>query len=459
MIERDGQILRALSPTGFEDWDALARSELFARATADGRLVATEVADEPAPSVAAPAAGEVAAVLRHERIPFVSYPYEWTFGMLRDAALLQLDLMEAALEEGLILKDATPYNVQWKGAQPTFIDVGSFERLRQGEPWAGYRQFCMQFLFPLMLTSFKGLPHQPYLRGCLAGITPVEMRGLMSFRDRFRRGTLSHVFLHARVDTRALKAAPGTDVKRELREAGFKAEFIKANVRRLERVVRRLEWDPGVSSWSEYGTTTSYDEEGAAAKARFVDDAVSSGRWTTVWDLGCNDGRFSRAAARHADHVVAVDSDAAVVERLYRSLRAEGSRSILPLTMSLADPSPPEGWRAAERRAMEARGRPNLTLCLALIHHVCITDNIPVGDFVAWLAELGGAIVIEFVDREDPMAAALLRRKAPGSNPDYRRDAFERHLAERFDVVRKLDIPAGERTLYFGHPRDAITAR
>lgn len=445
-------MLRVLSPKGLEDWSALCGSDLFARATAEGRLVATEMVNgaEELPDLPS---GRPAAVLRHERVPFLSYPYEWTFGMLRDAALLQLGLMLGALDEGLILKDASPYNIQWRGAEPVFIDVGSFERLREGEPWAGYRQFCMQMLFPLMLTAYKGVPHQPWLRGRLDGITADECRALLSFRDRFRPGTMSHVFLHARLERRQSERSAG--VKSELSRAGFRTELIRANVGRLEKIVRGLDWKVQSSNWSGYGTTTSYSEEGAEAKARFVNEVVATQSWGRVWDLGCNDGTFSRMAAKRAAHVVAVDSDPVVVEGLYRHLRSEGSRSILPLTMSLADPSPGLGWAGAERPPLEGRGRPDLTLCLALVHHLALTDNVPLGNFVRWLAGLGGAVVIEFVDREDPMAQSLLARKAPGSNPDYDRGHFERGLEECFDVKRRAEIPPGNRALYFGLPRRA----
>jgi ribosomal protein L11 methylase PrmA len=380
----------------------------------------------------------------------LSYPYEWTFGMLRDAALLQLDLMRDALEEGLILKDATPYNVQFRGAEPVFIDIGSFERLREGEPWVGYRQFCMQFLFPLMLTAYKGVAHQPLLRGRMDGITPAECRAMLSFRDRFRRGTTSHVFLHARLDRR--QADVTRDVRSEIRKAGFKTELIKVNVRKLQKIVTGLEWSVKGSTWSDYGATTSYTEEGAEQKARFVREVVATRSWGEVWDLGCNDGRFSRIAAERAEQVVAVDFDEVVVEGLYRALRAEGSRNVLPLTMSLSDPSPALGWRGAERPRLEDRGAPDLILALALVHHICITDNVPVADFVSWLAERGGAVVVEFVGRQDPMAAGLLARKVDGSNPDYAPDHFERCLREHFTIERQTRLAPGSRTLYYATP-------
>jgi ribosomal protein L11 methylase PrmA len=373
--------------------------------------------------------------------------------MLRDASLLQLGLMREALDEGLILKDATPYNIQFRGPRPVFIDVGSFERIREGEPWAGYRQFCMQFLFPLMLTAYRGILHQPLLRGRMDGIPPADCRAMLSFRDRFRRGTTSHVFLHARLDRR--QADVTRDVKTEIRRAGFKTELIKANVRKLEKIVRGLEWRVKGSTWSGYGATTSYTEEGAEEKMRFVSEVVATRRWGQVWDLGCNDGRFSRIAASEAEQVVAVDLDEVVVEGLYRSLRAEGVPNVLPLTMSLSDPSPALGWRGAERPRFEDRGRPDLVLALALVHHVCISDNVPVADLVRWLAERGGALIVEFVERADPMAAGLLARKAQGSNPDYDAAHFERCLREHFTVERQVTVPPGTRTLYYAVPPHA----
>jgi ribosomal protein L11 methylase PrmA len=439
-----GRVLRALSQDGLRDWTAFAESKLFAAAVAEGKLVATSRADD------APIAG-AAAVLEHERIPFVSYPYEWTFAMLRDAALLQLELLRRALDEDLILKDSSSYNVQWSGSRPVFIDVGSFEQLRAGEPWAGYRQFCMLYLNPLLLQAYKGVDFRPWLRGSLAGITPVEARRLLSFRDLFRRGVLTNVALHARLERKHSESQ--RDVKTELRRAGFKKELIVANVRRLEKLVRGLEWEPGSTEWSGYHATTSYDEGDAARKEAFVREVVHTRQWNLVWDIGCNEGRHSRIAAENARYVVALDGDGGVVDRFYRSLAAEGQTTILPLVADVTDPSPALGWHGLERQTLEARGRPELTLCLAVLHHVAIGGNVPVPEFLAWLAELRTALVIEFPTRDDPRVAALLMRKKAGAHPDYDREPFERSLAERFDVERTEELAGGTRVLYHANPR------
>lgn len=395
--------------------------------------------------------GRVAAVLEHERVPFISYPYEWPFGMLRDAALLQLELVERALSEDLMLKDSSPYNVQWRGTHPVFVDIGSFERLREGEPWAGYRQFCMLFLFPLLLQAYKGVPFQPWLRGRVGGITPEECRAVMSVRDLLRRGVLTHVFLHSALERR--KGGDGGRVRRDLRAAGFRKDLILANVRRLRRLVERLDAPAPSSLWRDYGAAGSYSDEDAGRKAEFVRAAAASRRWNLVWDIGCNVGHYARIAAEHARYVVAVDADAPVVEDLYRSLRAEEHGNVLPLVVDVADPSPGLGWRGRERRPLEERGKPDLTLCLALVHHVSISANVPVVEFLDWLRGLGSSIVVEFPTREDPMVESLLARKREGASPDYERPWFERCLEERFRIDEAVELPGGTRVLYRGEPR------
>ena len=396
-----------------------------------------------------------AGVLEHERIPFVSYPYEWTFSMLKDAALLQLDLNLAALEEGMILKDSTPYNVQFVGAKPVFVDVGSFERLRDGEPWVGYRQFCMMYLYPLLLQAAKGIEFHPWLRGSIGGITPAQMRGMVSFRDRFRKGFFLNVFMLSKLEAR--HADRGKEVKAEVKQAGFKKELIVANVRRMRKLVAGLSWDPPKGVWVGYGERNSYSDDDAKRKDEFVREVATSQRWGLTWDIGANNGRYSLIAEEGSDYVLAVDADQGPVELLHRDLRKEGDEKILTLTMNLADPSPSLGWRGLERKDLPARGKPDLVLALALIHHVTIAANVPVAEFVDWLAGLGTSLVIEFPTREDPMVKKLLGPKREGLHPDYERVNFERVLAAAFDVERRERSKSGTRLLYFARPKGTGT--
>jgi SAM-dependent methyltransferase len=425
------------------DFEALADSGLLG----DPRIVGTELAlGVEAPDGLLP--GAVAAVLRHERVPFVSYPYEWSFSMLKDAAMLQLDLMLDALECGLVLKDATPYNVQFVGSRPVFIDVGAFERLREKELWAGYRQFCALYLYPLLLQALTGIAFQPWLRGSLEGIGAGQVRAALSFRDRFRRGVWTNVHLFARLERRDSDARGARSAV-----AGAERQIIAANVRKLRRLINRLHWEPPAGVWVDYGVGGAYDERDAARKAAFVAAVVRASRWERIWDLGANTGTYSLIAARGAGHVVAIDADAGAIELLYRRLRAAGDETILPLTMDIADPSPSLGWRGRERRSLPERGRPDLVLVLALVHHLAIGASVPLREIVDWFAELGGTLVIEFPTREDAMVRKLLARKRSGLHADYDREHFERCLAGAFDVRRSEELAGGTRVLYHATPR------
>jgi hypothetical protein len=452
VFELDGKIFRGLTNEGRADWEAFAASGLLERLVEAGDLVETSAANPGA--LEALRAQEPdrhwVAALSHERVPFVSYPYEWTFEMLKDAALLQLRITREALASDLALKDATPYNVQWKGAAPVFIDVGSFERARPGEPWLGYRQFCMLFLYPLLLEAYKGIPFQPWLRGSLEGIHPSEARALLRGRDTLRGGVLKHVALHAKLEHS--HADGSKDTRRELREAGFGKELIEANLKGLEKLIRGLSGSSRPTEWSEYATTCSYSDEDTKVKEDLVRAAAHRRRRGLVWDLGANDGRYSHIAAEAADYTIALDVDHGVVERLYRALKSEGCQTILPLVGDVADPSPALGWRGRERLTLAKRGRPDLVLALALVHHLIIGRTIPMRQLVDWLADLGSELVVEFPDREDVMVRRLLARKRDGSHPDYNRTAFEDMLRARFAIVASTELPSGTRAIYHAAP-------
>jgi hypothetical protein len=438
------EVLRVFSPRGWEEWRALAATSLLARLQVEGSLVgAREVAVPEGASELLP--GGVAGALAHPRLPFVSYPYEWSFGMLRRAALLQLDVLLAALGEGLTLKDASPYNVQWRGRQPVFIDIGSFERRVPGDPWVGYLQFCQLFLYPLLLAARRDVRYHAWLRGSLEGITPDECRRLLRPRDLLRRGALVDVWLQSLLAARA--GDDDASVRREIRRSGLSTEMIVRNVRRLRRVVEGLRWRRTASTWSGYTGLGHYGGADRAAKRALVERAAARRPRRLVWDLGANTGEHACLVAPHAELVVAMDRDHLAVDLLYRRLAAEGPANVLPLVVDLLDPSPGIGWRLRERLPLADRGRPDLVLALALVHHLVLTGNVPVADLVDWLADLGAVVVVELVTNDDPMAQRLLRNKHD-DDLYYTVESFERCLAPRFTTVERLALCSGTRILY-----------
>lgn len=453
-----GKIYRGLSHDALVQWQQVADSPFAQRAMADGRLISTvQLAPdqvEQAGLAVQKAFGGIpwAGFVRHARIPFVSYPYEWSWSMLRDAALSQLDLLREAFDAGFTLKDGTLYNTQWRGTLPVFIDTVSLERWTPGLPWMGYRQFCQTGLFPLWLQSFWQCAFHPWLRGRLDGITPGEFSALCGWRDLFRRGVFVHGWLHARLQ----KSRPVTDqdIRGSLERRGLPAAAVRNSLNALHKVVARLAWSPPRSTWSDYAP--AYSSADWQAKEQFVRRAVESNRPHMVWDLGCNTGNFSRVAAETAQVVVALDGDHAAVEHLYRALCKESgstaAQRILPLVGNVCDPSPNQGWLGAERRSWSQRGRPDLVLALALVHHLVLGAGIPLEEFLDWLHSLGGAVVLEFVDKSDPQARRVLHNRRD-DDPGYSLEACEAGLRKRFGRCERHTLPDGGRTLFHAHPR------
>jgi hypothetical protein len=430
VIDED-RVLRLLDARGLAGWTALSQSDFFERATADGRLVAA--------SPVATVAGEAAGVLEHPRVPFISYPYEWTFTMLKDAALLQLDLLAEALAEGLTIKDATPYNIQFVNGRPVFIDIGSFEAYSPGEPWIGYRQFTRLFLFPLMMRAWAGLPFQPWLRGNMEGPTASEMRKVLSLGKRLRPAALMHVSLQARMEERMSGAA----VRSQLKTAGFSADLILANVRKLKKLIEGLQPAESGQGWVEYESCRHVGRD-RASKGEFLESALSTHNPQRVLDLGANDGFFSEIAARSGAIAIAVDGDEQVLDALYRR-QATMSLALGDLT----NPSPSQGWAGAERPSLMERAAPDLVIAYGLIHHLIYTASIPPSVVVQWLASFRCPVVVEFVTPEDEMVAMLTANKTEEElHPGRARGEFEEIVGEHFELLATRTLGDGARVLY-----------
>jgi len=276
----------------------------------------------------------------------------------------------------------------------------------------------------------------------------------MSFRDLFRRGVLAHVYLHGKLE--ANRFVRDSNPQKSLQRAGFAKALIETNVARLTRIVSRLNWSPPESKWSAYATDNSYSAADRERKATFVREAVGQQRPGLVWDLGCNTGEYSRIAAESAGCVIAMDADHLTVDRLYQSLKTDGPANgrapILPLVSNVADPSSNLGWRGRERKALPERGRPGMILCLALVHHLVIGCGIPMRELLEWLAGLGTSVVIEFVDKADPMVRRILGSRRD-IYADYGPQLFDAWMQEWFEVVRCERLGSGTRTLYYAISR------
>ncbi len=287
VFHRGDRVFRSLSDEGLADWHTLQQSDLFREWSESGQLIGTR-----------PSSSDDH-VLSHDKIPFWSYPYEWSFSMLKSAASMHLRLLEDALTEGLTLKDATPYNVQFIGSKPVFVDIGSFTKYEPGEPWIGYRQFCRQFLYPLMMRAHADVPFQPLLRGSLDGIPAETARSLLRGRRATKPGVAADVMLQSRAEKSMSDSS--RNVRSEMSTAGFSAELILTNVRRLQKVVEKTTWDPGESTWSEYAGCEHVATQ-RGPKEEFVKRVSGQKHRQLVWDFGANDAYFSKSVAGLGRH-------------------------------------------------------------------------------------------------------------------------------------------------------------
>jgi hypothetical protein len=443
VLVHDDVVYRALDQRATDELAAVRAMPWYRKAEAAGRIIESRDIDG-AEGVGID--GEWASVLAHPRLDVWTYPYEWTFSMLQDAAVLQLELLADALAADATCKDATSFNVQFVGHKPMFIDVGSFERLVEGDPWYGYLQFCQLYLYPLLVQAYADVDFQPLLIADIDGITPDLANKILGVTRIWRKGVPIHVALHARTQRRF--ADSDADMKEDLKKAGFSKKIIEANVKGLLKVVSGLEWKQSESEWSSYENRPHYSSDDLQAKERFVLETAEQKTRSIAWDVGCNDGRFSRLVAAHCDHVVAMDSDKLVVDLLYRSLRQKGPDNIVPIVLDLSKPSPGLGWRGAERRPFLERNTPDLVLFLAVIHHVAITANVPLPEIIAFLRSLDATIVLEFPTEDDSMVRRLVKNKQAGVHDDYRLDRFEAALSPAFTVARREALSNGTRVMF-----------
>ena len=446
------RILRGLDAAALRNYEELSGEPFFQRALEAGKVVATTLLGSDDLAARDVLKDGWAGVLEHDAIPFVSYPYEWTFSMLRAAAVLQLELIEDSLEHGWTLKDCSSFNIQWIGARPVFIDIPSFEPWVECEPWVGYRQFCSMFLTPLLLRAHLGIDHLPLLRSYLDGIPPREAVKFFTGRRKLKKGVLSHIVFPAKVERRIqMKERDSVPIEARKPRKQSKA-MVVGLVQSLIRLVKSCKIEIEHSNWSHYDKTHSYEDAELDAKKTFVLKHASARRRGQVWDIGCNTGTFSRIASDFCDQVIAIDGDHDAVEQLYLSRSEPPEPGILPLVMGLANISPAQGWAGCERSAFDRRRQPDLVLCLALIHHIRISANIPSRLFLRWLRTLGADVVLEFVNREDEMVVKLLAQKKE-QYPDYSIGQFVTEAEEFFVIRDRQPLKGGKREIFFLEPK------
>jgi len=435
------RVLRTVMPSAAKDFEYVESSGLIPALVERGMLIPqTHLSLE----LLGDAAGDASYLLEHPKLDFISHPYEWPFRALQAAALLQLDLYLAALERDVTLSDATAYNIQFDGVRPVFIDRLSFRRYVDGQFWLGHRQFCEQFLNPLLLRSMFGIPHNAWYRGSPDGIGAAELSALLPLRKKFSWRVFTNVVMQG-----SLQKTRSSDAHKAV--AG-KLRFPKTAFVRLLSGLRT--WiaslqpaDRVPTTWQEYARHNSYRDTEAEAKRTFVARFVSDSKARTVWDIGCNTGDYSAAALRAgARSAIGFDFDQGALDLAFDRARSE-KLAFTPLFLDVTNPAPDQGWGQAERRGLRARAKADAVLALALIHHIAISKNVPLDGVVAWLVDTAPRGVIEFVPKTDPMVVELLRLRED-IFPHYDEQHFVKCLEERARIVRSETVSASGRKLF-----------
>ena len=433
-----GRVLRALGAAAAARFDRVR--EFINELEREALVVASRDAPDPPPP-------GFARLLEHERLPFISYPYEWPFALLKRAALLHLDLHLRALERGVTLTDASAYNLQFQGTRPIFIDIASFRPYEEGELWAAHRQFCEQFLNPLLLAAQFGIAHHAWYRGSLEGIPTAALAAMWPARGWLSPRALVHVLLPAAADRAAAKraeAALGTVRRSRLPKSGY-----AGLLRQLRSWIAGLE-PRGFSAtqWADYAQARTYGAGALEAKRRIVAEFAARCRPAVLWDLGCNDGEFTEVAlANGAASAIGFDADAGALE-LACARAARAGLALLPLHQDASNPSPAQGWLGRERAALAGRDRPDAVMALAFEHHLALGRNLPLGEVAAFLAGLAPRGLVEFVPKDDPTVQRMLALKGD-IFPGYSEAAFAAALGEQARVVRSDALAGGRKLFWF----------
>jgi ribosomal protein L11 methylase PrmA len=446
LFQREGILYRQINQSYQTDYDLLMKSGLYEKLVKGKKLIPHEE------DGAAPAIPDLAyRVIKPERVAFISYPYEWSFSQLKDAALLTLSIQKLALDFNLSLKDASAYNIQFHQGKPVLIDSLSFEAYQEGKPWVAYRQFCQHFLAPLALMSIVDVRLSQLLRVYIDGV-PLDLASkLLPWRTRMNFGLLAHIHLHASAQKKYADAPDQTKEK----SAQVGKMGLVGLIESLQKTVKSLTWMPKGTEWGEYYDATNYTRESFDQKLIIVKDFLEKVGPRCVWDLGANTGVFSRLAADAGVTTISSDIDPAAVEKNYLDTRQKKEKNLIPLVLDLTNPSPGIGWGNEERDSFADRGPVDVVMALALVHHLAISNNVPLPDVASYFARLGRWLIVEFIPKEDSQVKRLLATRED-IFPMYYQAGFEEAFQTCFTIQETRTIPGSKRVMYLMKTKNSL---
>lgn len=452
VFEIDGEIYRTINEPARQYYEQLRDQDYLQSLIKQGWLIATHDVDKS--TLPCVFSDTTAYVVGHERIPFISYPYEWGFSALKKAALFHLDFHLKLLVDGFTLTDGTAYNVQFRGTTPVFIDLLSIRPYREGEYWLAHRQFCESFITPLLLRTRWGIPHNGWYRGNLEGIPIDDIYKMLPKTAWLSWNLLFHIIAQAKLQKKTINTSVIDTDNHDIRQT--KSPTRPMPLAAYQRMLTGMrKWVAGMqpkgskdrSVWQDYTTENTYNRVAESTKKTFISQFINREKPAMVWDFGCNTGEYSELAIQRSEcRVIGFDIDQNAVDSAF--LRAEKHNlPFQPLYFDAANTSPSQGWRQTERKGLSERGNPDALFALAFIHHLAIAKNIPLPQIVHWLLDFADTGVIEFVEKDDPTAAFMLANREDIFD-DYTKENFIAILASRATITDKVDVPNTKRTLF-----------
>lgn len=436
LFVKDGTIYRQVNTIYKSNYDYLINSGLYKSLVDSELLIPHKEVD-----VDYPRSENAYKIIKPEFIQFVSYPYEWCFSQLKDAALTTLKIQKKSLEYGMSLKDSSAYNIQFRKGKPILIDTLSFERYHKEQPWVAYRQFCQHFIAPLALMKYRDVRLNQLFKVYIDGVPLDLASSLLPFRARFKFFLFSHIHLHAK----SQKHFADRSVNMRNRRVG-RLPFL-ALIDNLESGTRGLKWRPKDTEWKNYYTFTNYSLESLDYKKQLVAEFLDEIKPDVVWDFGANTGLFSRIASNKRIQTISFDNDPAAVEQNYLESVQKYETNILPLFLDLTNPSASIGWENKERMSLLERGPADTVFALALIHHLAISNNLPFSKIADFFRKICNSLIIEFIPKNDSQVQKLLSTREDIFF-DYTQKNFETMFRKYFTIQKSVRIKDSERTLY-----------
>ena len=435
VFKHNKEIYRAVNKAYRQNYDHLIQSGLFKKLCSEELLIKHQELDDNKLNF------DCYKIIKPVQIDFISYPYEWSFEQLKDAAITTLTIQKIALDYKMSLKDASAYNVQFMDSKPVFIDTLSFEIYKEGFPWIAYKQFCQHFLAPLLLMAYKDLRLQKLLNNFMDGIPLDLTNSLLPFKCLIDPKILLHITLHSKAQKKF------SAKKADLKEGGFSKNSFYRLIDNLLSSVKSIKLKNINSHWINYYNGDNSNPEYINHKKELISLFLDRIKPGTLWDLGSNTGVFSKIASEKNIRVICFDSDPVIVNKVYVDCKSRNEKNILPLVMDLVNPSSASGWAESEHKSLTERASAEIVMALALVHHLAITNNIPLRSIAEYFANLSGKLLIEFIPKDDANTQILLRSREDIFS-DYNQLNFENEFNKFFTIIAKEKINSSERVLY-----------